>query len=187
MKTQTQTITKSSNNLSEKAFKFSRRWRGRKQTIGVLGGSFSITDHKAYQYYKDNSKLANRQDVANYVEHGKIISEFYRIAGEKLTEASGGIFLDGLGYFGIIQEMKKKLTHSRQTGELKINTKTDNVIYNIAFVPIGKDSLLRPWVFDYSFCRAIKKELCNKLNSGKKYSFNASLFFNKLRKVGNDI
>lgn len=187
MKTQIQTTTKSNTRLSEKAFKFTRRGRGRRQTVGVLGGSFSIADHKAYQYYKENSKLANRQDVANYVEHGKIITEFYRIAGQKLTEASGGIFLEGLGYFGIIQEMKKKLTHDRQTGELKMNPKTDNIIYNIAFVPIDKDNILRPWVFDYSFTPVIKKELCNKLKAGKKYSFNASLFFNKLRKIGNDI
>jgi hypothetical protein len=186
MKTQIQTTTKSSNQ-SEKAFKFNTRWRGRKQTIGVLGESFSIVDHKAYQYYKENSKLANRQDVANYVEHGKIISEFYRIAGEKIVEAKGGIFLEGLGYFGIIQEMKKKPTHDRQTGELKFNPKTDNIIYNIAFVPIDKDNILRPWVFDYSFSRKIKKALCNSLKSGKTYSFNASLFFNKLRKTGNDL
>ena len=186
MKTQIQTITKNSN-LSDKAFKYSMRWRGRKQTIGIVGKSFSIVDYNSYKYYLEHSKLANRQDIANYVEHGKIISEFYRIAGQKITEASGGVFLDGLGYFGIIQEMKKKLTHDRQTGELKVNPKTDNTIYNIAFVPINKDNILRPWVFDYSFARAIKKELCNKLKAGKTYSFNASLFFNKLRKTGNDL
>jgi hypothetical protein len=186
MKTQTQTITKSSNQ-SEKAFKFNTRWRGRKQTIGILGESFSIVDHKAYQYYKEHSKLANRQDIANYVEHGKIISEFYKIAGKKIVESKGGVFLEGLGYFGIIQEMKKKLAHDRQTGELKLNPKTDNIIYNIAFVPIDKDNILRPWVFDYSFSRSIKKALCEKLKSGMTYSFNASLFFNKLRKTGNDL
>lgn len=186
MKTQTQIITKS-NNLSEKAYKYNMRWRGRRRTLGELGGSFSIIDYKSYQYYSANSKLANRKDVANYVEHGKIISEFYRIAGEKITEASGGVFLDGLGYFGIIQEMKKKLTHDRQTGELKINPKTDNVIYNIAFVPIGKTNVFRPWVFDYAFTTKIKKALCEKLKSGMTYSFNASLFFNKLRKTGNDL
>lgn len=187
MRTQIQTTTKRYSKLSENSFKFLTRWRGRRQTIKSIGGSFSIIDHKAYQYYKENSKLANRQDVANYVEHGKIISEFYKIAGKKLTEADGGIFLKGLGYFGIIQEMKKKLAHSRQTGELKVNSKTDNIIYNIAFVPIDKDNILRPWVFDYAFSDSIKKALCEKLKAGKKYSFNASLFFNKLRKIGNDL
>jgi hypothetical protein len=180
MKTQTQTTTKSSNRPTT-------RIRGRKHTIGVLGSSFSIVDHKAYQYYKENSKLANRKDVANYIEHGKIISEFYRIAGEKLTEASGGIFLEGLGYFGIIQEMRKKLVHDNKTREKKLNLKTDNIIYNIAFVPIDKDNCFRPWVFDYSFSTRVKGQLCKELKSGKKYSFNASLFFNKLKKLGNDL
>lgn len=163
------------------------RSRGRRRTLGALGGSFSIIDYKAYQYYISNSNLANRKDIANYVEHGKIISEFYKIAGEKLVEASGGVFLEGLGYFGIIQEMKKKLTLDRQTGQKKINTKTDNVIYNIAFVPIDKSNVFRPWVFDYAFTAKIKKALSQKLKAGMKYSFNASLFFNKLRKTGNDL
>jgi len=186
MRTQTQTVTKSSN-LSDKAYKYGMRWRGRRRTLGGLGGSFSIIDYKAYQHYIKNSKLANRKDVANYVEHGKIISEFYKIAGEKLTEASGGVFIENLGYFGIIQEMKKKLARDRQTGQLKMNTKTDNVIYNIAFVPIDKSNIFRPWVFDYAFTAKIKKALCEKLKSGMTYSFNASLFFNKLRKTGNDL
>ena len=186
MKTQTQTTTRNSN-LSEKAYKYSMRWRGRRKTLGALGGSFSIIDYNAYRYYLDNSKIANRQDIENYVEHGKIISAFYELAGEKLVESKGGIFLEGLGYFGIIQEMKKKLTHDRKTGLLKMNPKTDNIIYNIAFVPISKDNFFRPWVFDYAFSGKVKQALAKSLKSGKAYSFNASLFFNKLRKTGNDI
>lgn len=187
MKTQTQTVTKSNKPLSNKAFAFKRRWRGRVQTLGVLGSSFSIIDHKAYSYYLKNSKLANRQDISKYSEHGKIISMFYKIVGEKIVESDGGVFIEGLGYFGIIQEMNKKMFMDKRTGEKMFNPKTDNIIYNIGFVPITKDNVFKPWVFDYSFTKAIKKSLSEKLKSGKKYSFNASLFFNKLRKTGNNL
>jgi hypothetical protein len=176
-----------SNSFTDKAFKYVMRWRGRVRTIGELGGSFSIINYKAYQYYINNSKLANREDISDYVEHGKIISEFYRIAGEKIVEASGGLFIENFGYFGIIQEMKKKPAMDRRTGNLFLNPKTDNIIYNIAFVPIDKTNIFRPWVFDYAFIKPIKKALCKQLKSGMIYSFNASLFFNKLRKTGNDI
>ena len=112
---------------------------------------------------------------------------FYKEVGEKIVEADGGVFIEGLGYFGIIQEMNKKMFMDKRTGNKMFNPKTDNIIYNIGFVPITKDNVLKPWVFDYSFTKAIKKALSEKLKSGKKYSFNASLFFNKLRKTGNNL
>lgn len=173
--------------FSKAAYAYNFRPRGRKHSLGELGKSFSITDHKAYQHYKNNSELSTRENVANYVEHGKIISEFYRLAAEKLIEASGGIFLENLGYFGIIQEMGKRTAHDPVDGSIRFNPRTDNIIYNIAYVPIDKSNIFKSWVFDYSFSPKVKGSLCKSLKSGKKYTFNASLFFNKLRKVGNDL
>lgn len=173
--------------FSKAAFAYHFRSRGRAHSLGELEKSFSIIDHKAYQHYINNSKMANRKDVSNYVEHGKIISMFYKIAGEKLVEARGGLFLEGLGYFGIIQEMSNRPSHNRSDGSILLNPKTDNKIYNIAYVPIDKTNVLKTWVFDYSFCVSVKKALSVSLKSGKKYSFNASLFFHRLRKAGNNI
>ncbi len=173
--------------FSKEAYKYLFRNRGRNKSLGELGSSFSLRDYKAYQYYRDNSKLANLEDIENFVEHGKIVSKFYDLVGQKLTEASGGVFVDGLGYFGIIQEMGKGVSHNPKDGSVKLNPRTDNKIYNLAFVPIEKDNIFKPWVFDYSFSRKVKKSLCDNLKAGKKYTFNASLFFNKLRQTGNDL
>jgi len=173
--------------FSKAAFAYHFRIRGRAHSVGVLENSFSIINHKAYQYYNNNSKLANRKDVANYVEHGKLISMFYKIAAEKLIEARGGLFLEGLGYFGIIQEMSNRPSHNKADGSILLNPKTDNKIYNLAYVPIDKTNILKPWVLDYSFCTSVKKALSKSLKSGKKYSFNASLFFHRLKKAGNNI
>lgn len=180
-------MSKPSKPFTKEAFKYIFRSRGRKKSIGDLGSSFSLRDYKAYQYYRDNSKLANLEDVQNYIEHGKIISKFYEIVGEKITSTSGGVFVNGLGYFGIIQEMDNRSSHNPKDGSIKLNPRTDNKIYNIAFVPIDSDNLFKTWVFDYSFSRKVKKALCNNLKAGKKYTFNASLFFRKARKQGNDL
>lgn len=173
--------------FTKEAFRYIFRSRGRKTSIGDLGGSFSLRDYKAYQYYRDNSKLANLEDIQNFTEHGKIISQFYEIVGDKLASTSGGVFVNGLGYFGVIQEMDNRSSHNPVDGSIKLNPRTDNKIYNLAFVPIETDNIFKPWVFDYSFSRRVKKALCDNLKAGKKYTFNASLFFRKARKTGNDL
>ena len=180
-------MKKPSKPFTKEAFRYIFRSRGRKKSIGDLGGSFSLRDYKAYQYYRDNSKLANLEDIQNYIEHGKIISKFYEIVGENITSRSGGVFVNGLGYFGVIQEMDNRSSHNPKDGSIKLNPRTDNKIYNIAFVPIETDNIFKTWVFDYSFSRKFKKALCDSLKSGKKYTFNASLFFRKARKQGNDL
>ena len=83
--------------------------------------------------------------------------------------------------------MDNRSSHNPKDGSIKLNPRTDNKIYNIAFVPIDSDNLFKTWVFDYSFSRKVKKALCDNLKAGKKYTFNASLFFRKARKQGNDL
>lgn len=162
---------------------------GRKHSLPEEGSSFSIVDYKAYQYFNKNSKLATRDNVSHYVEHGKIISEFYKVVSEQIVEKEGGVFLDGLGYFGVIQQFQKKATYyDHSKNKISLNTKTDNKIYNLAFVPIPKrNSFFKTWVFDYSFNRRTKSELSKNLKEGKKYSFNSSLFFYKGTAIGNDL
>lgn len=146
----------------------------------------SIIDHKAYRFYLDHSKIANREDVKHYVEHGKILAQAYEIIGEKIVESEGGIFIEGFGYFGVVQASKGMYRDAPHL-QKKLNPATDNIIYRIGFVPISKNNNLKPWVFDSSYYKSIKQGLKKALKSGKKYSFNASLFFNFLRKKGNDL
>jgi len=147
--------------------------------------SFSIIDHKAYRFYLDNSKIQTRKDIGNYVEHGKILAELYNIIGEKIVESEGGVYINNLGYFGVVQAQKGKIY--KVFHEKKLNPATDNIIYKIGFVPISKNNNLKPWVFDSSYYKSIKQSLKKALKSGKKYSFNASLFFNNILQKGNDL
>lgn len=156
--------------------------RGRELNTISSVKSFSIIDHKAYRYLLDNKKIVTRAEVENYVDHGKIISEFYQIIAEKIVEATGGVFIEGLGYFGIVQEFSKRPSRAPRFQRPKsLNLHTDRKKYNIAFVPIEKTNNLKAWVFDYTFTRALRSNLCKALKAGKKYTFNPGLFYDKIR------
>ncbi len=145
--------------------------------------STSVIDHKAYQHYIQNSKIATREEVANYVEHGKLISSFYKIVSEQILESKGGVYIKGFGYFGIMKLMKMPVKRfDMQERKMKLNTK--NEMFNTYFVPISKNNLFRLYTFDMSFSRDYFKAFLDKINQGYRYMFNASLFYSDLRKVG---
>ena len=145
--------------------------------------STSVIDHKAYQYYIQNSKIASREEVENYVEHGKLISSFYKIVSEQILESKGGVYIKGFGYFGIMKLMSIPVKRfDMKDKKTKLNTKTE--MFNTYFVPISKNNLARLYTFDMSFSRDYFKAFLEKINQGYRYTFNASLFYSDLRKVG---
>lgn len=162
----------------EHRYKPYKEGRGRIYSTIENVPTFSIINHKSYRFFLDNKKITERKDVKNYVEYGKIISEFYRIVGEKMVESTGGVYIEDLGYFGVVQEFVKR--SSTYTGP-KLNLHTDRMVYNLAYVPIDKTNNFKSWTFDYSFVDSVKKKLSKALKKGKKYTFNPSLFFNNVR------
>lgn len=173
--------------FSLKTFTYNFRNRGRRVSLDPTRKTFSIIDYKAFSYYIKNNKEENKGKIKNYVEHGKIISALYKIIGEKIVSSEGGVFMEGLGYFGIIQEMKNRPAKTKSGDKLIFNPKTDGIIYNIAYVPIDKTNTFKVWAFDYSFVQTIKTKLSIALKASKKYTFNPSLFFYKLKTSGNDL
>lgn len=145
--------------------------------------STSLIDHKAYQYYIQNSKITSREEVANYVEHGKLISSFYKIVSEQILESKGGVYIKGFGYFGIMKLMKIPIRkRDVKDWKIKLNTKTE--MFNTYFVPISKNNIFRLYTFDMSFSKGYFDAFIARINAGYRYTFNASLFYSDLRKVG---
>lgn len=145
--------------------------------------SFSLIDHKAYVFYRDNSKLASRKTVAHYVEYGKLIGEFYKILGDELVESEGGAYIKGLGYFSVMRYFRPGRTKLRmQDGQYGrfLNIRDD--WFFTYFVPISKNNRLRLYIMDNSYYRSFREKLYAKLIEGKIYSCNASLFLSNLRK-----
>ena len=157
-----------------------KKFKSKTKSLTSSNESFSMVDHKAYVFYKNNSKLANRQLVAHYVEYGKLISTFYKIVIKNISNTKGGVFIDNFGYFGVLRYNKKaKIVYNLKTKKRGINTEEN---FWISFIPISKNNKRRLFLFDLSFSKNLRKLVSNNLTKGYRYKFNASLFFSKLKK-----
>jgi len=145
--------------------------------------SFSVIDYQAFKHYRDNNKYRNAVNTPNYVEHGKILSRYYELIGEKLVDSTGGVFIEGMGYFGAVIDPKITVVSYFGQEKLLINKQTSGYNYMLTFVPISKDSVLREFVADNSFSKKVKKAFSASLKAGKKYSFNFLPFFKKFGKM----
>lgn len=147
-------------------------------TRGILP-SMSVIDYQAFKYYRENNKLRDDKNTPNYVEHGKILSKYYKKIGEKIIEAEAGVFIEGLGYFSGVVDTKKDFTPYLFTQKINLNRATGGYKFFLIFIPITKDNLLREWVADGSFVLPLRKAYSQALVNGKKFSFNPSYFINK--------
>lgn len=138
--------------------------------------TFSVINYKAFKYYRENNKYRKEENTPNYVEHGKILSKFYEKVGEKLVQSTGGVFIEGMGYFTSVMNTKLVFTSYFGQDKLLINKSTGGYTYYLTFIPIGKDSILREFVADNSFSTKVKKKFSEALKNGKKYSFNFTTF-----------
>lgn len=147
--------------------------------------SVSIIDYNSFKYYRSNSKKRNLDNTSNYVEHGKILSLFYKKIGEKIIESTGGVFIEKLGYFSGIVAAEKKYS-SYFNGKINLNRSTSGYSFHLIFVPISKDNYIREWVADSSFSTSIKKRFSEKLKLGTIYTFNPSYFIDKYGRKNNN-
>lgn len=142
--------------------------------------TYSTIDHKAYVFYRENSDLVTRQLVENYVDYGKMMTLFYRIAEEKLTDNLSGVYLDGLGYFGVCRyynSLKIKPWYLKK--ESKLN---HSETFFLSYVPISTRVIDRIYTMDLSFTKIIRKRLTQRIREGFSYMFNPSVFYYKLSK-----
>jgi hypothetical protein len=132
----------------------------------------SCIDHKAYVFYKDNSKYGTRDNVAHFVEYGTLISEFYKIASEMFLDDPDGMYLDYLGYFGFacVEKMDYKVNFVTKQKII-----ADYYIFKPLFVP--KMSSFRPYIADSWFAKKIKDGMIKRLkNREVPYTFNPNFF-----------
>lgn len=140
--------------------------------------AMSVIDYEAFKFYRENSKLRNTNHTNNYVEHGKILSAFYKRVGEKIPKSSGGVFIEGLGYFGGVIDMHKKYT-GYFGRSINLNRITSGYKFFLIFIPISKDNALREWVADSNFTSLIKGNFSKALKNGIKFKFSPYYFIKK--------
>lgn len=141
----------------------------------------SIVDYKAFKFYREKTKLRDKENTPNYVEHGKILSKFYKKIGEAIVKSEGGVVIENLGYFSGIVDTVKSYPIFVNTNSILLNRRTSGYKFFLIFIPLSKDDLLREWVADSSFTSKIKKSFSNALNSGVKFTFNPQFFIKKYK------
>lgn len=142
--------------------------------------TYSTIDHKAYVFYRENSELATRELVNHFVEYGKIMRSFYDIVENNLVNNLGGVFLEGLGYFGICKFTTDKIHVPGYIKNVSKLAKRDP--YFISYIPISTGVIDRIYTMDLSGSSSVKKKLIKNIKEGFAYMFNPSVFYYKLNK-----
>lgn len=142
--------------------------------------TYSTIDHTAYVFYRDNSNIATRELVKHYVEYGKIMRSFYDIVEDRLVNNLGGVYLEGLGYFGICKYTIDKIYTPKYVKNVSKLAKRDP--YYISYVPISTRVIDRLYTMDLSGTTTVKKRLIKNIKDGFAYMFNPSAFYYKLNK-----
>lgn len=164
-----------------------RYYRGKNKIVGDLEYT-SISGKESYEVFKKNKTPDFEGHLAFFKHYGTVVNTFFKILAEKVVESERGVFIEGLGYFGICMYPDKINPKTMTSKGLQtiINYKTDNITYTLAFVPINKENSTKNWVMDSSFSRKIKSKLKRALNSGKKYMFTPSFYMHKYSKNDNN-
>lgn len=147
----------------------------------------SLTDQKAYSFYKSKSKKRQIKNTPNLTKYNKIISAFYKKIGDKMLEKRGGVFLPGFGYFVVLLNPIKQVLDSiyKTEGSILLNAHSNSMVYHPAFIPTCTDASMKSFVMDRYFNRDFNKRLGLKIKSGMKftnhYGLLLSIFKNKKR------
>ena len=143
--------------------------------------TIKTTDHKAYVFYRENSKFCNRKDIKDFVDYGKILRQFYEIASDMLVESKNGMYIEDLGYFGFLRYNETKKRSQSRFFKFAKNLMYKDSTYYIAFIPITRNKIARCYLFDKAYTVAFKKKVKDKLKQGYHYKFSVSPFLQYIK------
>ena len=142
-----------------------------KNIVVTRVGRERVTDRDAFTYYRENAKHRDKNFTNNIIVHNKVLNLFYGKIADKLVENVGGVFIKGLGYFGIVMHPKKQLIKVPYNKSGYANFKTQNRLFLPMFFGITRGNpLMNFWVMDRTFSRQnVKSRLHKSLMAGKIY------------------
>lgn len=139
----------------------------------------SIVNFEAYVDFREkNREIATRDAVENFQTYGKIVSLFYKKVGEYMIESSEGVWIDKLGYFGVMNTNKKRLPDVNVLfNEEEFNWETGGYSFCLLYQPYQVTSMaFRTFTFDYSYTYGIRSKFSKKLKTGFRYNYNGQMF-----------
>ena len=138
--------------------------------IGKVGKA-SVSDIKAFKFYRENSKYRNIENTRTLANYRTIIRAFYAKIATNLIEEVGGVFIKNLGYFTNLVHPRRYHMMVPYNKEGYSNFRTNNKIVTPAFFGMSPGNpLFNFWVMDRTFsANFVKSKLHKALKSGKKY------------------
>lgn len=156
----------------------------RRKKNSTIGKTISFANNESYKFYVKHRKKSKKKDIPNPSSYAHIVNTFTRVVAEKMLENPDGVFIEGLGYFGMLlvktggMDVKVFDRGMREVyTEFEFLSHSDGMSFSPHFVPIEKSQMLRTWTMDCSFYNPIKKKMVSNLMEGLKYNFQAPLFF----------
>lgn len=131
-----------------------------------------LTDREAFAFYRNNAKFRSLSTTPRMEAHSKIVRAFYKEIADNMIESSGGVFLEGFGYFVNLMNPKKTVVNMKRKWakkDLYLNPHTKSRVFHPVFLPITYHFKLKLFIMDRMFNRDLKTRLKNKLISKMKY------------------
>lgn len=149
-----------------------------------------ITDMKAYYFYRQEvDKIPSSYRIRTYREWKKIVKAIWKETSVSLLESTGGVNINGFGYFVNWMCPLKKVVR-RFNGEKIVNRgfndHTEHHSFHPMFLPqVVYGNPFAEWTMDYKFTDDFKRALYKKLISGQKYKnlMNEVRYLNRSRSV----
>ena len=127
----------------------------------------SILDNRFHQNYKD-FKYGNGRPLG-YLRWKNIVNTFFTVVSDKIIDSQSGVYLEDLGYFGVMKYPKVPDHALNMMNTYK--SMEGGVIYKITFLPIRKDSKFDMWTFESGIARTLERRVYDKVYSRHKYKF----------------
>ena len=99
----------------------------------------------------------------------RVIRSFIRKTAENLVNQPSGVYLKGIGYFYVHENVIFNAEHFRKTSR-----------YFPCFIPDTK-SCLKNFTFDYRFDRRVSRAIDKRTSSGARYLNWGSVYYEKLK------
>jgi hypothetical protein len=129
----------------------------------------NLSDRENFQYYREAAKGYSKR-FKHRDEYQRFVRLFFKEVAKQLVDSVGGVYLKGIGYFGVLMLPEKTQLKYRFGGISNFNPHTDNYTYRLTFYPEQRANTMLPlFGMEREFIMGVKKRLVRNLKSGVRY------------------
>lgn len=145
-----------------------------RETIGTIKSGYRAYLEIIKKVPKKHTLPLNGHDKE--AEYNRIINRILQITADGIVNRSGGVELDGLGYFCNWMTPEPALHTHRVMGQLRTNLTTGRYWYNTAlFTFTNRINYFAGWYMESAFTKPIVNGIYKEIKAGRKYTIHVEL------------